>query len=77
MRLDNRPADRQPHTHAARFRREHWVEYPLDGARLEALPRVFHRDHHTSRVMDLGPYGQHPLPIRRGHGIDRVRDQIH
>ena len=27
--------------------------------------------------MDFRPYGQHPLPIRRGQGIDRVRDQIH
>ena len=77
MGLDNRPANRQPHPHAERFGRKQWIEYPINSARLDTLPRVFHRHHHTAGVVDFRPYAKYPLPILSDHGIDRVRDQIH
>jgi trehalose-6-phosphate synthase len=63
MGLNNRPADRQPQSHAVRFGRKQWGEYPIGGARLDTLPRVFHRYHHTSGVVDFTPYAKYPLPI--------------
>src|SRR5262249_23217146 len=40
MGVNDRPANRQPHPHAVRFGRKQWIEYPINGARLNTLPRV-------------------------------------
>jgi hypothetical protein len=55
MGLDDRPANRQPHPHAVRFGRKQWIEYPIDGARLDTLPRVLHRHHHAAEVVNFRP----------------------
>src|SRR6516165_9450414 len=55
MGVNDRPANRQPHPHAVRFGRKQWIEYPINGARLNTLPRVLHGHHHTAGVVDFRP----------------------
>ena len=42
MGLDDRAANRQAHPHAAGFRREQWIEYPLDILRTDSCPAIGH-----------------------------------
>src|SRR5262249_16312939 len=55
MGVNDRPANRQPHPHAVRFGRKQWIEHPINGARLNTLPRVLHGHHHTAGVVDFRP----------------------
>ena len=44
MGVDDGPADRQPHPHAAGLRRVESIENTLDIFRINAGPRIAHRD---------------------------------
>jgi hypothetical protein len=46
MLLDDRPADRQPHAHAVRLRREEGVEQPVDIFWLDSDAGILDRNEH-------------------------------
>jgi hypothetical protein len=76
MGLDDRTADRQTHSHTARFCREQRIEYPLDILRADSRPRVRHRYDYAAAVVDFGPHAQDPRAVLGRHRIDGVRDQV-
>src|ERR1700732_562094 len=76
MGLNDRTADRQTHSHPARFCREQGIEYPLELLRADSCSGVRHRYDYAPAALDLGPHAQDPRPILGRHRIDRVRDQV-
>ena len=77
MGVDDRAADRQPHAHAAGFRREEGFEQAVHGFRREARTGVLDRDQHGAGFAALRSHAQHTrLACVRAHRIDRIQDQI-
>jgi len=75
MRLDDRPADRQPHAHAIGFRRKKSVEDSVDVLRIDPCSCVSHRDQQIVRIIDfsLNPHG--PRTIRYSiHCINSIHE---
>src|SRR5215475_7310734 len=75
--LDDGTADRQAHPHAARFRREKRTEYPLDVLRTDSGSSVGDRYQHAAVVANIRSHSENPTPVHAGHGLDRIRDQVH
>src|SRR5258708_6700403 len=77
MRFDDRTADRQPHPQTAGLRRVEGGEEVLETRRVQAWPRILHRDQHAIRIGLTGGDEQLSRPFRdRAHRLDSVDDEI-
>ena len=70
--FDDRPADRQAHSHPIRFCREERVEYPIDVVRANSCPSISNRYPYIAVGMHAGFHGQDsrsalPQPWHRWH----------
>jgi hypothetical protein len=78
MLLDNRPADRQPHAHAIRLRREEGVEQAADMFRLDSGAAILHRDEYLIGPFLARSYPQLAMAVcHHTHGLDAVHQKIH
>ena len=78
MPLDNRPADRQPHAHAIRLRREEGVEQPANVFRLDSGAGIFHRNKYLIGPVLARSYPQFAMAFCHcAHGLDAVHQKIH
>jgi hypothetical protein len=59
MRLDDRSADGEPHTHAVRFRREQGLEDAIGYRRIYARARILDRNEHAARLDAFRRYRQY------------------
>jgi hypothetical protein len=75
MGIDDGPADRQPHPHAAGLRGVESLEHALALVRNNSRSRITHGDN-SIRLLLLGADHQLSRPIDRAHCLDRVQDQI-
>ena len=77
MGFDDRPADRQPHSHSFRLGCEEWIEDTVDLRWIEPRTCIRDRNYNISQLVGLGANPQHARPARnRAHGLDTVPDQI-
>ena len=78
MAVDDGPADRQPHAHAAGLRRVEGFENPLEVLRIDARSGIAHGDADPARLELLGADRQLARSLLHGaHGLDGVQDQVH
>src|SRR6516162_2338375 len=76
MGVDDRPADRQPHPHAAGFRGVECLENALQMRRIDARPGIAHC-YEGAGVVLLGADEQFSWPgLDRAHGFNGVQDQV-
>src|SRR5215813_12725848 len=76
VRFDDRPADRQPHPHAAALRGVEGFEYAFQMCRVDARARIAH-GHEDTCMLLLGADRKLPRSrLSRAHCFDRVQDQI-
>ena len=76
MGLDDRPANRQPHPHAAGLRGVKRIEHALEMRRIDAWPGIAHC-HKDTCVVLLGADQQLSCPfLCRAHCFDRVQEQV-
>ena len=75
--LDDRPADRETHSHTARFCGEERVEYPINIFRVDAGSRVSHRYPNVPIALYLGSHRQDPRSLYVSHRVIGVRDQVY
>jgi hypothetical protein len=73
MGLDDRAADRQPHTQPIDLGREERLEDPVEVGFGDALARVVHSDFDIRRGRDRGPHGHLP---RRSSPVRGSRDGV-
>jgi hypothetical protein len=78
MICDDRPANRQPHTHSVGFRCKERIEDAVEVLRIDPRSGIFHGDNHMTSFIDLGLYSKNALTIRHGvHCVNGVHNQIH
>src|ERR1700726_2701716 len=78
MCFDDRSADRQPHAHAIRLRREEGVEQPADMFRLDSDTGILHRDQYLIGPVLARSYAQFATTVcHRTHGLNAVHQKIH
>ena len=65
MRLDDRSADGDPHTHTVRFRREQGLEDAIGCRRIYARARILDRNKHAARFDAFRRYRQYLRAIGR------------
>src|SRR6266404_5866740 len=76
MRLDNRPADRQPKPQTVRFRGVESLEHALKNRGREAWTRISHLDRHAIRFVTAADE-QFPLLFADvAHRFDGIDDQV-
>src|SRR6516162_5778588 len=76
MGVDDRPADRQPHSRSAGFGTIECLENALAMARIKARPGIAHC-HEDARVVLLGADQQLSwLRLNRAHCLNRVQSQV-
>src|ERR1700752_545210 len=76
MSVDDRPANRQPHSHAAGLRGVKSIEHALEMRRIEARPGIAHCHKDACAVL-LGADQQFSYPcVTRTHCFDRVEEQV-
>jgi hypothetical protein len=77
MGMNDRSADRKSHTHAIGLRREEGIENPIGYRRIDSYPRIFDRHQQPVWFGGFRGYGKHLLAVRdRGHGFNRIHDQV-
>ncbi len=77
MGVDDRPADRQPHLHSAGLRGVESVENVLEMFRINARPRIAHRDEDAIRPALPGADQQVTRSlVYRAHRFGRVQNQV-
>jgi hypothetical protein len=78
MLLDDRPADREPHTHAIRLRREECVEQSAHILRFDPDPGILYRDEYLIVAVLTRSYLQIAAATAHGtQGLDSVHQKIH
>ena len=79
MGIDDGPADRQPHAHAAGFGGVEGLENTIEMFRIDPWPGIAHRHEDAVRLVRFGADQQLPGPSSTqtdAHGFDRVQDQV-
>ena len=77
MRFDDRPTDRQSHSHALQFCREERLEDVVNVFRINALSRVFYRHPYPVRIMNCRFHPQDSRTSRyRIHSFGGIPDQV-
>ena len=77
MSFNNRTADRQPHSQAAKLGRVEGLEQPVDALGSLSRARVAHRDEHPFRVGFRGADEQIPGPFAHSaHCLNSVDQQV-
>ena len=78
MLFDDGPADREPHTHAIRLRREEGVEQSAHILRFDSDPGVLYRDEYLIVPVLTRSYLKIARAAGRGtKGLDTVDQKIH
>ena len=73
MRLDDRAANGQSHSHAVGFSGEKSFEDTVHVMRINAGSAIFHKDQYFARGKDLRLYRQQAWTLHNGtHGIERI-----
>src|SRR6266581_4451279 len=76
MGIDDRPTDRQSHSHSAGFRGVKCIEHALEMRRIDARPGIAHC-HKDASVVLFGADQQLSCPcLNRAHCFDRVQEQV-
>ena len=76
VRLDDGPADCEPHSHPVGLGREERREYPLGLPRINPRTRVRHRHRHPIAFRPTGTDRQNSRLILCRHGVNGVHDQV-
>ena len=74
---DDRPANRQPHTHSVGFRCKERLEDAVEVLRIDPRSGVFHCDNQMTSFIDLGLYSKNAVTIHHiVHGVNGVRIKL-
>ena len=77
MICDDRPANRQPHTHPVGFRCKERLEDAVDVLWIDPRSGVLQCDDHAGRIVALRTCPQYPRPIDyQTGGVDGIHHQI-
>ena len=78
MISDDRPANRQPHSHPVGFRCKERLDDAVEILRIDPRSGVFHGNKQMTCFIDLGLYSKNAVTIRHTvHCVNGVRNQIH
>ena len=76
MGIDDGPANRQPHPHAAGLRGVKCLENALEMRRIDARPGIAHCHKDACAVLLGADQQLSRLCLNRAHCFDRVQDQV-